>query len=422
MNISENKVESVLPNQDYVLNLRNEFPILNQKIYGKPLIYLDNAATSQKPKAVIDALVQYYSTYNANIHRGVHFLSQKGSQAYDEVRTKVKHLINANADNEIVFTRGTTEGINLVAHSYGKLFLKPGDQILISEMEHHSNIVPWQLLCESTGAVLKVIPINTNGEIIKNEYHKLLTHAVKIISVVHVSNSLGTINPIKPMIVAARQMAPNAVVLVDAAQSIVHGKIDVQDLDADFLVFSSHKMCGPTGTGVLYGKHHLLERMQPYQGGGDMIKEVSFAGTSYNEVPFKFEAGTPNIADVIAFGAAIDFLNSLKLPLLYEHEIALARFSETELLKLPGVSIIGNAANKAAVVSFVIEGINTLDVGMYLDTQGIAVRTGQHCTAPLMQKLCIDTTIRASFYFYNTFDEATAFVNAVAKAIKILRP
>lgn len=399
--------------------IRKDFPILSQTAYGKPLIYFDNAATSQKPQAVIDALTKYYSEYNANIHRGVHFLSQKASQAFDAVRVKVQQLINAKSEREIVFTRGTTESINLVASTWGRKNISAGDEIIISAMEHHSNIVPWQMLCEEKNAVLKVIPMNDDGELIHSDFEKLLSPKTKFVSLVHTSNSLGTINPVKEIIAKARKK--NILVLVDGAQAIVHDEVNVRDLDCDFFTFSGHKMFGPTGVGCLYGKLNLLEAMPPYQGGGEMISSVSFEKTTYNEVPFKFEAGTPNIADVIALGTAIDYLQSLERKKItaYEHELMM--YASEKLKTIDGIKLIGTAKNKTSVVSFIIEGVNALDAGMYLDTMGIAVRTGHHCTEPVMKCFNIPGTIRASFLFYNTKAEIDVMIDGVKKAINLLR-
>jgi cysteine desulfurase/selenocysteine lyase len=400
--------------------IRSEFPILSEKAYGKPLVYFDNAASSQKPKVVIDALVDYYSSYNANIHRGVHFLSQKASAAFDAVREKVKTFINAPSEREIIFVRGTTEAINLVASTYGRKNIGQGDEILISAMEHHSNIVPWQMLCEEKGAVLKVIPMNEKGELMMNELPALLTEKTKFVSVVHISNSLGTINPVKEIIRQAH--AKGIPVLVDGAQSTAHEIIDVQDLDADFFTFSGHKILGPTGVGCLYGKLHLLEAMPPYHGGGEMISSVSFEKTTYNEVPFKFEAGTPNIADVIALGTAIDYWNQLDRQAVSAWEKELLNYATKLISEIPAVRLIGTAENKASVVSFVIEGVNALDAGMFLDTKGIAVRTGHHCTEPVMQFFKIPGTLRASFMFYNTKEEIDSLVENLTKAIALLQP
>ena len=398
---------------------RKDFPILNEIVYGKPLVYFDNAATSQKPQVVIDTLKVYYSEYNANIHRGVHFLSQKASAAYDATRVKVQRFINAPSEKEIIFTRGATESINLVAASYGRKFIGKGDEVIVSAMEHHSNIVPWQMLCEEKGAILKVIPMTDSGEIILEEYFSLLNERTKFVSVVHTSNSLGTINPVKEIINAAHEHG--IPVLLDAAQAAAHEAIDVQDLDCDFLAFSGHKMFGPTGIGCLYGKLELLEKMPPYQGGGEMIRSVSFEKTTYNEVPFKFEAGTPHIEGVIGLGAAIDYITSLDRESALKHEQELMRYTSAELKKIPGIRLIGTASQKASVVSFVIERVNALDAGMYLDTLGIAVRTGHHCTEPVMTRLGIPGTIRASFMFYNTFEEVDRMVGGVKKAIALLK-
>ncbi len=403
-----------------VQNIRADFPILSETPYGKPLVYLDNAASSQKPKAVIDALMNYYMHDNANIHRGVHYLSQKASAAFDEVRGKVQRFINAADEREIVFVRGTTEGVNLVASTFGRMNIGAGDEVLISAMEHHSNIVPWQMLCKEKGAVLKVIPMNDRGELMLEEADKLITDRTKIVSVVHISNSLGTVNPVKEIIRKAH--AKGIPVLVDGAQSTAHQRIDVQDLDADFFVFSGHKILGPTGVGCLYGKMHLLEAMPPYQGGGEMIHSVTFEHTTYNEVPFKFEAGTPNIADVIALGAAIDYWNHLDRDAVEKYEQELLSYATEKVAAIPGVRLIGTAAQKASVLSFVIDGVNALDAGMYLDTKGIAVRTGHHCTEPVMIRFCIPGTLRASFMFYNTKEEADALAEQLRKAIAFLQP
>jgi len=406
-----------------VAEARKDFPVLFQKVYpgskgGKLLIYFDNAATSQKPQVVIDALVDYYSTYNANIHRGVHYLSQKASQAFDEVREKVRAFINAESEKEIIFTKGTTESINLVASSYGRKYIGAGDEIVITAMEHHSNIVPWQLLCEEKQAVLKVIPMNDSGELLMSEFEKLLSPKTKFISVVHTSNSLGTINPVKEIIRAAHQHG--IPVLVDGAQAVAHEVIDVQELDCDFFVFSGHKMFGPTGTGCLYGKQALLEAMPPYQGGGEMIQSVSFEKTTYNALPYKFEAGTPNVADVIAFGTAIDYLGALDRERVSKYELGLMQYASDQLEKINGVKLIGTAKKKAGIVSFVIDGVNALDAGMYLDTRGVAVRTGHHCTEPVMKRFNIPGTLRASFMFYNTKEEIDVLIDGVRKAISLL--
>jgi cysteine desulfurase/selenocysteine lyase len=403
-----------------VQQIRNDFPILKETPYGKPLVYFDNAASSQKPRVVIDALVNYYTHSNANIHRGVHYLSQKASAAFDEVRVKVRDFIHAADEREIVFVKGTTEAINLVASTFGRANLHKGDEVLISAMEHHSNIVPWQMICEERGAVLKVIPMNNAGELMLEQLDQLLTEKTKIVSIVHISNSLGTINPVKEVIRKAH--AKGIPVLVDGAQSTAHTRIDVQELDADFFAFSGHKILGPTGVGCLYGKLHLLEAMPPYQGGGEMIHSVTFEKTSYNEVPFKFEAGTPNIADVIALGAAIDYWNTLDREAAEAWELELLKYATQLLSEIPGVRFIGTAAQKASVISFVLEGVNALDAGMYLDTKGIAVRTGHHCTEPVMIHFGIPGTLRASFMFYNTREEVDQLALQLRNAISFLQP
>lgn len=399
---------------------RSDFPLLNETAYGKPLVYFDNAATSQKPAVVIQSLVDYYTHYNANIHRGVHFLSQKASAAFDDVRVKVRDFIHAATEQEIIFVRGTTEAINLVASTYGRQHVNKGDEVLISAMEHHSNIVPWQMLCEEKGATLKVIPMNDKGELLLDQLDALLTDKVKIVSLVHISNSLGTINPVKEVIRKAH--AKGIPVLVDGAQSTAHMSIDVQELDADFFAFSGHKILGPTGVGCLYGKLALLEQMPPYQGGGEMIHSVSFEKTSYNEVPYKFEAGTPNIADVIALGAAFDYWNTIDRTAAAKWEEDLLHYATEKLKSIQGVRLIGTAKEKASVVSFIIEGVNALDAGMYLDTKGVAVRTGHHCTEPVMTRLGIPGTLRASFMFYNTKEEIDVFAEQLAKAVSFLQP
>ena len=402
-----------------VKTIRADFPILYQKVYNKPLVYFDNAATTQKPKQVIDTIVDYYSQYNSNIHRGVHFLSQKASQAFDDVRLKIKEFINAPSEKEIIFVRGTTEGVNLVASTYGRKFIEKGDEIIVSEMEHHSNIVPWQILCEEKGAILKVIPFNQKGELRMDEYEKLLSAKTKFVSVVYVSNSLGTINPVKEIIEKAHKY--NAVVFVDAAQAVAHMKVDVQQLDCDFLAFSGHKMYGPTGIGALYGKKDLLGKMPPYQGGGDMISSVSFEKTTYNELPFKFEAGTPHVEGVIGLGAAIDYINKLDMRVVGVYEEELLKYSTEKLKEIPEVKLIGTAEKKGGVVSFLIDGVNSLDAGMMLDTLGVAVRTGEHCTEPVMNCFKIASTIRASFAMYNTKEEIDVFIEALKRVISILK-
>lgn len=412
-------IESVtLQNKLDVYSIRQQFPVLNREVKGKPLIYLDNAATSQKPQAVIDALVNYYSSYNANIHRGIHTLAEEATMAFENTRDAVQQFINAESREQIVFTRGTTEGINLVAYTWGRQNINAGDEIIISTMEHHSNIVPWQILCEEKGAILKVIPITHEGELLMREYEKLLNPKTKLVSIVHVSNSLGTINPVKQIIDAAHKAG--AIVLVDGAQSAVHLDIDVQDMDCDFFVFSSHKLYGPTGVGVLYGKKHLLESMPPFHGGGEMIKEVTFEKTTYNELPYKYEAGTPNIADTIAFKTALDFIYQTGKEKVRRHEKELLAYATAQLEKIPGLKIIGKAREKVSLVSFVIDRLHPQDIGILLDNRGIAVRTGHHCTQPLMNRFGITGTVRASFAVYNTKEEIDELVSGLQKAIKML--
>lgn len=393
--------------------IRQDFPILHQQINGHPLVYLDNAASSQKPNQVIDAVANYYRQDNANVHRGVHRLSQRATDAYEGARDKVRGFINAQTDKEIIFVRGATEAVNLVAQSFVRPLLQAGDEILISHMEHHANIVPWQMLCEQTGAKLNIIPMTTAGELDLSTLDELLTSKTKIMAIGHVSNALGTINPIKEMI--AKAHAKNIPVLVDGAQAVPHMIVDVQDLDCDFYVFSGHKMFAPTGIGALYGKQALLEAMSPWQGGGDMILSVSFAHTEYNELPYKFEAGTPNIAGAIGLGAAIDYMNSLGITNLAAHEHALLIAATEKVTALSGVRIIGTAKQKASVLSFMIDGIHPHDIGTIFDQQGLAIRTGHHCAQPVMQFYGIPATARASFAFYNTFDEIDALIGGIKK-------
>lgn len=399
--------------------VRKDFPILEKTVNGNPLVYIDNAATTQKPKAVIDSHVDYYLHHNANIHRGVYQLSTESSEAYDEARDKVRKFVNAPESREIVFTRGATESINLVTSTYGRRFIGEGDEIIISTMEHHANIVPWQILCGEKNSVLRIIPITDSGEIIMDEYIKLLNDKTKFVSIAQVSNTLGTINPVKEITRLAHER--NIPVLIDGAQAVPHMKVDIQDLGCDFYAFSGHKMFGPTGIGVLYGKAELLESMPPYQGGGDMISHVSFEKTTYNEIPTKFEAGTPNIAGAIGLGISIDYLNNLNFKLLEAHEKELLDYTNEKLKKIPGIRFIGTAKNKASVVSFIIEGLNSLDIGIMLDTMGIAVRTGQHCTEPLMSRYGITGTVRASFALYNTKEEVDMFVAGLKKVIGLLK-
>jgi cysteine desulfurase/selenocysteine lyase len=398
--------------------LRAEFPILHQQVQGKPLIYLDNAATSQKPAEVIAALNRYYTDNNANVHRGIHTLAERATADFEATREAVRAFINAESVEQVIFTRGTTEGINLVAGSYGRKFLGPGDEIVISTMEHHSNIVPWQMLCAERGAILRVVPINDRGELLLDEYEKMLSERTKLVSIVHISNALGTINPVADLVRMAHRVG--AVVLVDGAQAAPHGHIDVQAIGADFYAFSGHKVYGPTGIGILYGKRALLEAMPPYLGGGEMIKEVTFAQTTYNDLPYKFEAGTPNIADTVALKSALDFVNRVGQDQIVAHEQALLAYATEALGELPDLKIIGTAAHKASVVSFVIDGLHPMDIGMLLDANGIAVRTGSHCTMPLMQRFGIPGTTRASFAVYNTKDEIDALVAQLRQIIKMM--
>jgi cysteine desulfurase/selenocysteine lyase len=406
--------------QNKILNLekvRSQFPILQRTVHGRPLIYLDNGASSQKPKVVIDTINTYYSNDNANIHRGVHFLSQAATGMYESSRNKVQKYINAEHEHEIIFTKGTTDGINLLAHSFGEL-MNAGDEIIIGAMEHHSNIVPWQMLCERKKTVLRIIPMNEKGELKMDEFEKLLSSKTKLVAVVHISNALGTVNPVAEII--SKSHAVGAKVMIDGAQTVQHTLVDVQKLDCDFLVFGAHKMFGPTGVGVLYGKEDLLNKMPPYQGGGDMIAKVTFEKTTYNELPFKFEAGTPNIAGVIGLGAAIDFILEQDFDAIHSHEQELLRYTQEELLKIDGLRIIGTAKEKASVVSFIIDGIHHFDLGTLLDQQGIAVRTGHHCAQPVMDFFQIPGTIRVSFAFYNTLPEIETFIKALKRGIAML--
>ena len=395
--------------------IRKEFPILHQQVNGKPLIYFDNAATNQKPQRVIDALVHHYQKDNANIHRGIHTLAERSTAAFEETRKAVQAFIGANEAEEIIFTKGTSESINMVASSWGRKYLNVGDEVLISAMEHHSNIVPWQMICEERGATVRVMPINEAGEIILEEVDKLLSEKTKIVAFNHASNTLGTINPVKTLVKKAK--AVGARVLVDGAQATSHLEVDVKDLGVDFYAFSSHKMYGPTGLGVLYGKRDVLEKMPPYQGGGEMIKDVSFDKTTYNDIPYKFEAGTPDIANVIALKSAIDFINELGKENIAAHELTLLEHATKELEAIDGIRIIGTAREKVSVVSFAVEGIRHFDLGMWLDAKGVAVRTGHHCTQPLMDFYCIEGTARASFSVYNTIEEIDAFIVALKDTI-----
>lgn len=400
-----------------IQKVRADFPILTQQVNGKPLIYFDNAATSQKPQQVIDAIANYYQEINSNIHRGVHTLSQLATAAYEESRVKIQNHINAKFSHEVLFTAGTTHGINLVSNGFASL-LKSGDEVVISAMEHHSNIVPWQLLCEKTGAVLRVIPMSESGELLLSEYDNLLSNKTKIVAVNHISNALGTINPIRYIIDQAHQYG--AAVLIDGAQAVPHLKPDVQDLDCDFYVFSGHKICGPTGTGILYGKEVWLNRLPPYQGGGEMIKEVTFEKTTYAELPHKFEAGTPNIAGGIGLGAAVDYMNQVGFENIQAQEKELLVYGTQQLSSIDGLKIFGTAKEKTSVISFTIDGIHPYDVGTIIDKLGIAVRTGHHCAQPIMDFFKIPGTIRASFAFYNTKEEIDSLVAAVKKAQQML--
>jgi cysteine desulfurase / selenocysteine lyase len=401
-----------------VYAIREQFPILSRQVKDKPLIYFDNAATSQKPQAVIDALVNYYSNYNANIHRGIHTLAEEATMAFEATRDTVQQFLNAANREEIIFTRGTTEGINLVANTWGRQNIKAGDEIIISVMEHHSNIVPWQLLCEEKKALLKIIPINDNGELLIDEYAKLLSPKTKLVSIAHVSNALGTVNPVNEIIKLAHRAG--ALVLIDGAQSAVHLNIDVQQMDCDFFAFSAHKLYGPTGTGVLYGKKDLLESMPVFHGGGEMIKEVSFEKTTYADLPYKFEAGTPNIADTIALKAALNFTSNIGKQKIRDHENDLLKYATFQLEQISGLKIIGKAKDKISVISFVIDKIHPQDIGILLDNQGIALRTGHHCTQPLMRRFGIPGTTRASFAMYNTREEIDKMITGLHKAIKML--
>jgi cysteine desulfurase/selenocysteine lyase len=397
--------------------IRADFPILKRKVNGKPLVYFDNAATSQKPKVVIDAIVDYYSNYNANIHRGVHTLSQEATVAYEQARQKIQAHFNAKYSHEIIFTSGTTHSINLIATGFTS-FLKKGDEVIVSTLEHHSNIVPWQMLCERTGATLKVIPINEEGELLMDIYDNLLSNKTKLVFVNHISNALGTINPIKKIIKKAHDVG--AAVLIDGAQACPHIKPDVQELDVDFYVVSAHKMCGPTGIGMLYGKEEWLNKLPPYQGGGEMIKEVTFEKTTYADLPHKFEAGTPNISGGIAFGAAVDYLNNIGFDSIANYEKELLDYGTKKLLAIEGLRIYGTSPHKTSVISFNIEGLHPYDIGSIIDKLGIAVRTGHHCAQPIMDFYKIPGTVRASFSFYNTKEEIDKLAEALQKAKKML--
>ena len=411
------EVQAQQKNKFDVKKIRNDFPILLQKVHGKELCYLDNAATTQKPQVVINEVSNYYKKLNSNVHRGVHTLSEQATVAYENSRIKIKNFINASSEKEIIFTRGTTEAINLVAQTFGRVNLKEGDEVIISGMEHHSNIVPWQMICEEKKAKLKVIPINDSGELIFEEFEKLLSKRAKIVSVVYVSNSLGTINPVRRIIKKAHESG--VPVLLDGAQAIQHIPVDVQELDCDFFAFSGHKIYGPTGVGVLYGKMELLNSMHPYQGGGDMISKVTFEKTTYNSLPYKFEAGTPNIAGVIGLGRAIDYIQEIGVENIAAYEGELLNYATLELSKIDGIKFIGTAKNKSSVISFVFDNVHPHDVGTFLDYEGIAVRTGHHCTQPVMDRFDIPATTRASFAMYNTKEEVDALVTGIKKVLEV---
>ncbi len=401
-----------------VYAIRQQFPILNREVKGHPLVYFDNAATTQKPQEVIDALVNYYTGYNANIHRGIHTLAEEATAAFEATRDAVKEFINASSREEVLFTSGTTDGINLVAYSWGRQHVKEGDEIIISAMEHHSNIVPWQVLCDEKKAVLKVIPINEQGELLMDEYEKLLSSRTKIVSVMYVSNAMGIINPVREIIKKAHEVG--AIAVIDAAQAMAHLEVDVQELDCDFLALSAHKMYGPTGVGVLYGKKDLLNKMSVFKGGGEMIKEVTFQKTTFNDLPYKYEAGTPNIADTIAFKPAIDFITRTGKKAMHEHEQELLEYATEKLGTIKGVHIKGESKDKISVLSFVVDNVHPQDLGILLDNEGIAVRTGHHCCQPLMDRFRIPGTTRASFAVYNSVEEIDRLVKGVQKAIKML--
>ncbi len=421
INVFEDVLMEMPPPEEVALfdvhKIRDDFPILRQSVHGHPLVYLDNAASAQRPRQVIDAISHYYSSQHANIHRGVHHLSGTATQLYEDARTRIQHFINASSSREIIFVRGTTEAINLVANCYGRSRISEGDEVIISTMEHRSNIVPWQILCEMTGAKLRVAPIDDAGEIVLDAYRELFTDRTKFVSVVHISNSLGTVNPVREMIAIAH--GHDVPVMLDAAQAVPHQRIDVQDLDCDFFAFSGHKVFGPTGIGVLYGKEALLDAMPPYQGGGDMIKSVSFEETTYNDLPHKFEAGTPNIAGTVGLGVALDYVQKVGYDNIQAHEGDLLYYATERLSSLSGLRIIGTARQKASVISFVIDGIHPHDIGTILDRDGIAVRTGHHCTQPVMDRFEIPATSRASFAFYNTREEVDALVEGLHKVIKM---
>jgi len=402
-----------------VERIRADFPILKLQIDGKPLVYLDNAASSQMPQPVIARLVRYQTSEHANIHRAVHYLSETATAEYDAARRKLQRFINAPEEREVIFTSGTTDAINLVMHGYGRKFIKTGDEIILTTLEHHSNIVPWQMLAEETGAKIRVVPINDAGEVLIDEYEHLFNERTKLVGVTHVSNALGSINPVKQMIAFAHARGVPVPVLVDGAQAAPHLQVDVQDLDCDFYVFSGHKLCGPTGIGVLYGKAALLEKMQPFKGGGDMILSVTFEKTTYNTIPYKFEAGTPPIAAAIGLGAAVDYLSAIGMEVIATHEHALLSYATAQMMEMPGVRIIGTAKNKASVLSFTVDGVHPHDIGTLLNQEGIAVRTGHHCAQPVMQRFKVPATSRASFAFYNTLAEVDALIAGIRSVQKV---
>jgi cysteine desulfurase/selenocysteine lyase len=397
--------------------IRSDFPILQLKIDEKPLVYLDSAASSQMPQPVIDRLVRYQTEQHANIHRAVHYLSETATAEYEAARRTLQHFINAPEEREVIFTSGTTDAINLVMHGYGRKFIKPGDEIILTTLEHHSNIVPWQMLAEETGAKIRVVPINDNGELLIEEYEKLFNARTRFVGVIHVSNALGTINPVKQMIAFAHEHG--VPVLVDGAQAVPHLQVDVQDLDCDFYVFSGHKLCGPTGIGVLYGKAALLEKMQPFKGGGDMILSVTFEKTIYNTIPHKFEAGTPPISAAIGLAAAVDYLLAIGMDAISAHELDLLIYATKQMIDMPGVRIIGTAVNKASVISFAVDGVHPHDIGTLLNQEGIAVRTGHHCAQPVMQRFSVPATSRASFAFYNTLADVDALIAGIRTVQKV---
>ena len=415
---SENRLSPISGKLE-VERIRADFPILGLKVGGKPLVYLDNAASSQMPQPVIDRLVRYQTTQHSNIHRAVHTLSETATREYEEARRKLARFVNAREEREVIFTSGTTEAINLVAHGYGRKFIGAGDEIILTTLEHHSNIVPWQMLCEEKGAKIRVVPVSDAGELLIDEYEKLFNERTRFVGVMHVSNALGTVNPIKPMIAFAH--ARGVPVLIDGAQAAPHMSVDVQDLDCDFYAFSGHKVCGPTGIGILYGKAALLEKMQPFKGGGDMILSVTFEKTVYNTIPHKFEAGTPPIAAAIGLGAAIDYLSATGMERIAAHELDLLNYATEQVNRMPGVRIIGTAEKKAAVLSFAVDGVHPHDVGTLLNEEGVAIRTGHHCAQPVMKRFGVAATSRASFAFYNTLAEVDALVAGIRAVQKIFR-